>query len=217
MADDAKTAGAVVVSPRQRGRRPASRGKALVGVDVGGEEDRKLRRVGDVASEVVLENLGLAVECVPRLLPQARVHVARASDPAVVRLGHERDGTAVLMRHLFDAVLVDDVVVGHRQRVRKTEVDLLLSGPRLALGALDLDARGLHALADRADERFVVGGGQDVVVEDVGHRGRQVPVVLGVGLGVRLLEQEEFELGAEHRLIPEGSGALDLRPEHLAR
>src|SRR2546430_14764129 len=127
VADDAKTAGTVVVSPRQRGRRPASRSKALVGVDVGGEEDRKLRRVGDVAREVVLENLGLAVECVPRLLPQARVHVAGASDPAVVRLGHERDGAPVLMRHLFDAVLVYDVVVGHRQRVRKTEVDLLLS------------------------------------------------------------------------------------------
>ena len=37
--------------------------------------------------------------------------------------------TAVPVRQLLDAVLVDDVVVRHRERVRVAEVDLLLARP----------------------------------------------------------------------------------------
>ena len=56
-----------------------------------------------------------------------------------------------------------------------------------------------------------------MVVEDVGHRRRQVAVVLLVRLGVGLLEQVELELGAEHRLEARRPRPLDLRREHLAR
>src|SRR6266571_3647564 len=152
VADDAKSTCAVVVAPCQRRRRPAARGEALVGIDVGGEKDCQLRRVRDVAGEILLENRRLAVEDVALVLPQARVHVARAADPSVVGFGHERHRATLLVRHLLDPVLVDDVVVGHGQRVAETEVDLLLSWPRLTLRALDWNAGGLHPLADCADE-----------------------------------------------------------------
>src|SRR5207247_6097803 len=149
---DAETACAVVMSPRQRRRRPRARGVALVGVDVRRDEYRELRHAGDLTREVVAEGVGLAVERVAAVLPETRMDVARAADPGVIGFGHERDRAALLVRHLLDAVLVDDVVVGHRQRVGEAEVDLLLARPRLALRALDADPRGLHALTHRADE-----------------------------------------------------------------
>ena len=69
----------------------------------------------------------------------------------------------------------------------------------------------VHAVPDLADERLVVGRREDVVVEDVGHRRRQVAVVPRVRLGVRLLQQEELELGADHRREAEPLRALHLR------
>ena len=104
-----------------------------------------------------------------------------------------------------------------RDRVRVAEVDLLLSRPGLALRALDGDPRRLHPVADLAHERLVVGRGEDRVVEDVRHRRRQVAVVLGVRLGVGLLQQIELELAPEHRLEPGGSRSLNLCFQHLAR
>ena len=135
----------------------------------------------------------------------------------MVGLGHEGDRAPGLVGHLLDPVLVDHVVVGHGHRVGETEVDLLLAGPRLTLGAFHRDARALHALADRTQESLVIRGGEDVVVEDVRHRGRQVGVVLGVRLGERLLEEEELELGTEHGLEAERAGALDLGAKDLPR
>ena len=143
--------------------------------------------------------------------------VAGAADPGVVGLRHERDRAAVQVRDLLGAVLVDHVVVGHPQRVGVAEVDLLLPRPRLALRALDRDARRLHPVADLADQALVVGRREDRVVEDVGHRRRQVAVVLGVRLGVALLQQVELELGADHRLEPRRPRPRDLRREHLPR
>src|SRR2546426_325160 len=83
------------------------------------------------AGEVLAEDLRLAVEGVAAVLPEARVHMAGAADPAVVGLGHESHRAALLVGHLLDSVLVDDVVVGHRQRVGEVEVDLLLARPGL--------------------------------------------------------------------------------------
>src|SRR5260370_279454 len=106
----------------------------------------------DRVAQRVRESLdvGLAVEPVAVILPQARVDVARAADPAVVGLRHERHGAALLVGHLLDPVLVDGVVVGHRQRVGEPEVDLLLARPGLALGALDWNTGRLHPFAHRA-------------------------------------------------------------------
>ena len=121
------------------------------------------------------------------------------------------------MRQLLGAVLVDDVVVGHRQRVGVAEVDLVLSRPRLALRGLDLHPGRLHPVPDLAEEALVVGRREDVVVEDVRHRRRQVLVPLQVSFLVRLLEQEELELRADHRREAERLRPLDLRPQHLTR
>ena len=93
----------------------------------------------------------------------------------------------------------------------------MLAGPGLALRGLDLHPRGLHPVADLADQRLVVGRGEDVVVEDVRHRRGEVAVVLRVRLRVGLLEDEELELGAELRREAERLRPLHLRLQHLAR
>ena len=143
--------------------------------------------------------------------------VARAPDPGVIRLRHERDRAPVQVRDLLRAVLVDDVVVGHRQRVVVAEVDLLLARPRLALRALDAHARRVHPVSDLPHQRLAIGRREDVVVEDVRDRRRQVAVVLVVRLLVGLLQQIELELRADHRLEPARLRALDLRAQHLTR
>src|SRR5205807_8749835 len=87
VADDAETAGAVVVAPGQRRRRPRSGRVALVRVDRRREEERELTRAGDPAGEKLLEDMRLPGERVLPVAPEARVDVARAADPRVVRLG----------------------------------------------------------------------------------------------------------------------------------
>src|SRR5256714_8504517 len=195
---DPEAAGAVVATPRERRRRPRAGRVALVRVDRGREEDRELARARDLAGEVLPDLGRLARERALAAAPQARVDVARVADPGVVGLGHERDRTAVLGRDLLGAVLVDRVVVRHRDRVGVAEVDLLLPRPCLALRGLHGDAGAVHAVPDRAQQRLVVRRGEDEVVEDVRHGGRQVPVVLAVRLLEAVLEEEELELGAEH-------------------
>ena len=143
--------------------------------------------------------------------------MARGADPVVVRLRHEGDGAAALVRDLLEPGLVDDVVVGGAQRVAEAEVDLVLAGPRLALRGLDDHPGRLHRRPHRAEERLVEARREDVVVEDVRHRGREVVVVLRVRLEVGLAEEEELELRAEHRLEAELARLLDLRLQHLAR
>ena len=104
-----------------------------------------------------------------------------------------------------------------RQRVREAEVDLVLARPRLALRGLDPDAGAVHPVPDLADETLVVGRGEDVVVEDVRDRGREVLVALRPGLLEGLAQEVELELRAEHRLEPERRSPLDLGPQNLPR
>ena len=205
------------MAPRKGRRGPRPGGIALVGVDRRREEHGELARASDPAGEELPEDLGLAGEGGLVAAPERRVDVAGRPDPGVVGLRHEGDRAAVLVRKLLEAVLVDRVVVGHRDGVRVAEVDLLLSRPRLALRVLDRDARRVHAVANRADERLVVAGREDVVVEDVRHRRGQAAEVLVARLLECLLEQVELELGAELGLEPRCLGAIDLRLQHLPR
>jgi hypothetical protein len=108
------------------------------------------------------------------------------------------------------------VVVRHRQRIRVAEVDLLLPRPRLALGGLDGDAGAVHPVPDLPQKRLVVGRGEDVVVEDVWHRRRQVAVPLSMRLLVRLAQQVELELRADHHLEAVPARPVDLRAQNLA-
>src|SRR5438874_985159 len=215
VADEPEAARAVVVAPGERGRRPAPRREALVRVDRRRDEDREVRHAGDLAGEVVAEELRLAREGVLALAPERGVDVARRADPVVVRLRHEGDRAVALERDLLDPGLVDDVIVGGAQRVLEAEVDLVLAGPGLALGRLHDHPGRLHRRSHLAQEGLVEARGEDVVVEDVRHRRREVVVVLAVRLGVALAEEEELELRAEHRIEAERAGLLDLCLEHL--
>ena len=143
--------------------------------------------------------------------------VARGADPVVVRFRHERHRAPALVRDLLEPGLVDDVVVGGAEGVPKAEVDLVLARPRLALRRLDDHPGRLHRRAYRAEERLVEARREDVVVEDVRHRRREVVVVLGVRLEVGLAEEEELELRPEHRLEAERVRLLHLRLQHLPR
>ena len=127
-----------------------------------------------------------AGEGVAAVAPEACVDVARVADPRLERLRHEADRAAVQERDLLGAVLVDHVVVGHRQGVREPEVDLLLARPRLALRGLDPDPCRLHVVPDRAEQRLVVRRGEDVVVEDVRDGRRQALIALRVRVRVCL-------------------------------
>ena len=100
--------------------------------------------------------------------------------------------------------------------VRVAGVHLVLAVPRLALGELDRNACGLHPAADRPEVGLVHGRREDVVVEDVGDRRSEVPVVLLVGLGVALLVQIELELGGEERCVAHLGRALVLGDQDLA-
>ena len=143
--------------------------------------------------------------------------VARAADVLLRGLGHECRRDAIQERDLLDPVLIDRVPVGGGDGVGVAHVELVLAVPRLPLGELDRDPGALHPAADRAEDVLVHRRGEDVVVEDVGDRRRQVAVVLLVRLGVALLVEVELELGGEHRDVAELVGALVLRDQHLPR
>ena len=127
--------------------------------------------------------------------------VARAADVLLRGLRHEGRRDPVQERDLLDPVLVDRVAVGGGDRVGVARVDLVLAVPGLALRELDRDPGGVHPAADRAEVLLVHRRREDVVVEDVGDRRREVAVVLLVGLGVALLVEVELELGGELRRV----------------
>src|SRR6185437_16846175 len=77
MADDAKSAGAVVAAPGDRRRGPALGRVPLVGVDRRGDEQRELPDVRALAAEVVAEAVGLLGAADEGALPVLRVDKAR--------------------------------------------------------------------------------------------------------------------------------------------
>src|SRR4030095_2732650 len=105
-------------------------------------------------------------------------------------------GRALLVRDLFRAVLVERGAIRHLERLSVAEVDLFLAPTPLALRGLNRNVRGLHAVADRANQRLFLRGLEGVVVLEVaGHR-RQVVIALSARLLEGLLETIELELGS---------------------
>ena len=101
-----------------------------------------------------------------------------------LRLRHERRVGAVAQRDLFDHEPVGHDRVGHRQRVRVAQVDLVLAGRGLVVAERDADAhllQGQHRLAAQVGARV---------------ERREVEVAAGVErLGaVRPAEVEELDL-----------------------
>ena len=188
---------AVALAPGDVGRRLVPRHQALVGVD---------QRIGDRAHslgvpqqapdvvEARLAQLPWPLRVEERVLPLpeeglVRVH-ARARN-AGHRLGHERGVQAILQRHVLDHEPERAHVVGRRQRVVGTEVDLMLAGCHLVMGGLHLEAHALERDDDLAPH----------VLAEI-HRGEIEVASRVVGLGGRFalprLEQEEFGLGPRH-------------------
>ncbi len=126
---------------------------------------------------------------------QREVDVTRGA-LALVELRHVRDRAALLGGDLLRGVLVDRVLVGLAQRRAVAEVDLVLAEVALALGVLDLHARRLHVVADRAQQRLHPRGAEHGVVDVVEVGRLEVAVGLVPRLLVRVAKHDELELGA---------------------
>ena len=75
------------------------------------------------------------------------------------RLGHERDGLAVLVGHVLDDVLVEQHVVGGAAPASRTQIDFrLAAGCDFVMMALDLQAAALHGHDHFAAQVLVVIG-----------------------------------------------------------
>ena len=143
MTDDAESGGAVVDAPCDSRRRKGAGDVAFVRRRIRRVKREELADVLHPAAEEVAEGGGgvegaellFAVE--HRLLavrvPKAHMNVAARSGIALVPLGHERDRVVVLPGDLFCRVLVQDVTIGHLERICVAQSDLLLSGSPFAL------------------------------------------------------------------------------------
>jgi hypothetical protein len=222
VADHAHGAGAVVVAPGHRRRGERAFREALVGVDLGGEEQGQLLHARELACEERVEDLLVRREHVVAAVGlQRAVDVARVA-LQLVELRDERDRHVFLRRDLLRAVLVDDVVVRRAERVREVEVDLVLAEVALALRVLHPHARAHHRVADAPDQRLDARGAEHRVVDVVEVDRLEVAVALLPGLLVGVVEDDELELGARHRppaafLEPGELAAQDLarRGHHL--
>ena len=150
-------------------------------------------------------------------VPQRAVDVAGVAGEVGAPFGHEAHRLALQPGDLLDAVLVDDVPVGHLQRLGIDQVELLLAGTPLALALLDRDAGRLHAVADRAHQRLALGGLEDVVVLDVPAGGLEIAVVLLAGGRIAVVEDVELELGGHLGAVAQRLQPLELALEHRAR
>ena len=103
--DDAKTCGAVVVTPCQPRRRPRGVHESLVRIDRGRVEHHHIRCPHDPAAQKPAEdvrachrsNARVSRECVPAIPPQAEMDVAARPGAILRELRHERDGQAGLL------------------------------------------------------------------------------------------------------------------------
>ena len=134
---------------------------------------------------------------------------------ALVVLGHERQGLAVLSGDLLGAVLVDGVVVGGSHHLVVLEGDLVLAEVALALGRLDHESRAEHAVADVAQERLDPAGAEQGVVDVVLVGRREAAIGARPGLLVGVVEDDELELGAGKGGQALLGGPLGLRLEDL--
>ena len=113
-------------------------------------------------------------------------------------------------RDLLGARLVDHVVVAGAQHTVEQEADLVLAEVALPLGRLHVHAGRVHLVADLAQHRLDLAAAEDGVVDVVEVGGREVAVAGEPGLLVRVLEDDELELGAD-----EGSVARVAQPVEL--
>ena len=143
--------------------------------------------------------------------------VAGVAGQLVVPLGHEGHGLAGEMRDLLDAVLQDDVAVGHLQRIGIAHVDLGLAGAPLALGILHRDPGALQPVADRPHHGLFLGGLEDVVILDVAAGRLQILEALFLSRGIGFVEKIELQLAGAEGPAVLGRQPLDLAFQDVAR
>ena len=99
---------------------------------------------------------------------ETAVDVAARPGFRIAVLGHERKGRIVQSCDLFCPVLIDHVTVGHFEGLGIVKPDLVLAVAALALATLNGHAGAQHAVAYRANQRFIKRGSQDVVIDPIG-------------------------------------------------
>ena len=176
-------------------------------------------RAARVARARAGPEVAVAEEGVGAVGPRERaVDVARAARLVRGRFRHERHGDVFLVRDLLEALLEDDVVVGHGQRAVVAHVELVLALGRLALGRLDDHARGLQRAADAAVVELGARALEQVVVLDVLADGLEVNVALGVRGLVAVRVDKVLELRRDVRAAEaRGVDGVELAPEHGPR
>ena len=178
LADEAEPGGAVVVAPRDPGRRPRAVDVALVGVDGGGEQHHQLR-----APSARHPPRNQRSSCEPgRARRRGRGRRRRRSAPSrhrlrctwqleparsVCGLAMKRDAHALLVGGLLQALLEHGVAVGRLEHVGVADVELVLAEAPLALRALDGDARGVQVAAHGGVEVLGASALLELVVLEV--------------------------------------------------
>src|SRR6478736_5605723 len=187
--------GAVVVPPRQVGRRLAPAPQALVRVDPlvrhGGDLGPVAQETGDELSAHLAQLVGRTglEERVGVALEEGEVRVHPRPGVLGERLGHEGRIDPLRQGDLLDDRAERLDVVGRAQRIGVAQVDLVLPRRALVMAELDGDAHVLEHGDRRATE--VVAGAVRHVVEVAGVVDRDRATV-----GTPpLLEEEELDLG----------------------
>ena len=132
-------------------------------------------------------------------------------------LRHEGHAQLHLRGHLFQALLVDRVAVGHRQHVGVAHVQLVLTGAPLPLGAFDWDAGVPEVTARGGVECLLARRQQRMVVLDVPADGLEVRVAAGGGVAVRAAEDVVLEFRAGPHGVAHIPRPLYLPAQHRPR
>jgi hypothetical protein len=131
-------------------------------------------------------------------------------------LGHERNGLAMLLGDFLDALLKDQVHVGHGQGCGASEIDFVLAAAPFALAALDGDARGGHAVADGAHERFVARRLHQVIIDAVIARWLEITITAREGGMIGLVEQIKLQFAGATAGVPVAGQGIDLAAQDRA-
>ena len=129
------------------------------------------------------------------------------------RFRHERDRFPGLRDNLLHALLEENVVVRHGDRVAVGQVDFVLAAAPLALAVFHRNPGGEHLVPDRPEQILVARRLHGVVIDPVIARRGQVAMTLSVGIVEAGVEQEELQLAghvAEHLFLGE-RGDLSLQ------
>ena len=133
---------------------------------------------------------------VPPGRAEAEVDVAGVA-LASVPFRHEREAHPLLVRYFLGARFVNAVVVAGRQGVGEPEGDLVLAEVALAFGRLDVQACAGHLVADTPQKVLDPARADDRVVDVVLVGWREVVIPTPPRFFVRVLEDDELELGPD--------------------